>query len=1039
MGDSRPARNRVSCQSIQVYLGYLQDLGLDDRALLEGLSEPPAVLRDPDARVDYETFRTLSRRFTAMFPSDPDAAYRAGLSIPALGSLGYIAMLLAMRVEPAIIFSLTPRMVQRQFPMVRVTYERTAPTRCRLRYHHQLGYEPFPELEAVARGLMEATPSMVGLPRAHVESYPVNRGFCLEVRWEAKGHLLPRLRAATLGRISSLRGAATELESAKDRAEREIDQAQRAARRLEALLHIGRAVERGLEIAPLLERFAVAANQTLFVDLIHVSVHDDPDDDPAWRVLATENGESSSGLSPPIDLPADLAVRSRFVHALPVQGQNGPMGLAFVGAEDDLTRRSSVDRALLDDAFGRLGHALGNAYRHREISTHGEKLEREVALRTSELAAQTEALRASNDKLLEVDRAKRRFFTHLSHELRTPATLLSASIEQLERETRSGEPAIREALTRARRNMARVVYAVDDLLDLALLDEGRMSKASERVDVVALVRSLTVSVSPWAAMHDVCVRERCPAEEVVLVGDRRLVEKAVLNLIANAVKFSPPGEAVEVVVDQDEDRVSFQVLDRGPGINEADRNRIFEAFERAGHRGSERGIGIGLSLVQSIASIHGGEVTHANRDPRGSSFSMWVPRGKLEDAKPSSPAIERVAAPAQRAEAMVAGAPDQTASQSEAGPTPRSDTVDGVWDDGDRPMVLVVDDEAEIRDVLRGRLVANYRVVTADSGTSALALVERERPEAVLADVSMPGMSGFELCRRLRARPEMRQVPIVLLTALGSVEDKLEGFDAGADDYVTKPFSLREVEARVRTHIQLRRLSAEMNAMANASLMGSISAGIVHEVNNPLNVLLNALPPVGEGLGEGERAEVARTMLDLAQDAARRIHECVSSLSSLASWSARDPESVDLGELVASVVRQHRQRGKGSTAIEVSGEVACKVGMLRTEASLVIGNLVANAIDAAGPDGRVEVILGERSEHATITIRDDGPGMDADTWRRACEPFFTTKQPGKGMGLGLFVVQQLLRHLEGRLEVVSKPGHGTCMTVVLPLATTSRK
>ena len=877
---------------------------------------------------------------------------------------------------------------------------------------------------------------MVGLAPANVEMFTMRGGFDLDVRWSERGKILPRLRAATVGRMWSASEAMSELEAAKDRAERELAETQRAQRRLEALLAVGRSVERGLDIHDLIRSFSLVARAMLGVRLLHVSLFEDAEDEASWKALAVRASEQLANRSMGrVTLPTSVDAEPPGVDsawALSLDGPGGRMGVAFVAAAENLDSLPSVDGELLTDACNRLSHALGNALRHQELSAYGEKLERQVRERTAQIGEQANRLQASNDKLVEVDRAKRRFFTHLSHELRTPATLLSASLEQLEGRVPREDASANDAFVRARRNMARVVYAVDDLLDLAQLDEGKMVLASGIVDARKLVLSLASSIEPWATSSQVAIVTEVPEHDVSLVGDARLLEKAVLNLIANAVKFSPPGETVSIVVDAEGEGVCFRVRDSGPGVSAEDRDRIFGAFEQADHRGSEQGIGIGLSLVNEIATLHGGEARHADRVPCGSEFTMWLPRGKDAESHEGSVRSPRGAAGTarERAEALLG------AVQPEPKPADQEEpTEEAVWSAAPRPTVLVVDDEPEIRTVLRDRLLATYNVVTASCGSEALDIVDGQVPSAVLADVTMPGMTGFELCRRLRERLQMRHVPILLITALGSVEDKLRGFEVGADDYVTKPFSFREVEARLATQLQLRRMAAEMNAMSAASMIGSVAAGVVHEINNPLNVLLNALPPVSE-VFEAEECDkdTARLMLELSMESAHRIHECVSSLSSLASWSSAKPETVDIGDFVAAVVRQHAQRGGGTTEISVHGRVEREVGLLRTEAAMVIGNLLANAIDAAGPGGHVEIVLSEQREEAIISVRDDGPGMDAASLRKALEPFFTTKEPGKGMGLGLFLVQQLLRRLGGRLEARSLVGKGTQMTVAFPFA-----
>ncbi|PRY37733.1 signal transduction histidine kinase [Geodermatophilus tzadiensis] len=400
------------------------------------------------------------------------------------------------------------------------------------------------------------------------------------------------------------------------------------------------------------------------------------------------------------------------------------------------------------------------------------------------------AERARAEALAELDRAKTTFFSDVSHELRTPLTLLLAPITDALAESGGGlPPAVRDRLTLALRNGQRLKRLVDDLLEFVSIESGRTAAVRVGVDLAATTAELAGVLRAAAERAGLTLTVDCPPLPRPAAVDPRMWEKVVLNLVANAVKYTFVG-GIGVRLRAEGDDVVLQVSDTGVGIPAPELPALFERFHRVtdSPARSREGTGLGLALVRELVGLHGGTVDVESEPGVGSTFTVRLPFGEPDttEVPPSVPAAVRGAAL-----------------------TP--------WDDGpswsDRPAaptgvlgtVLVVDDNADMRAYLTRLLAPSWTVRTAADGEEALRDVARSRPDVVLTDVMMPGVDGFGLLRALRADPDTRTVPVVMLTARAGQEAAVEGFDAGVDDYLAKPFESAELLGRLRSVLERSR------------------------------------------------------------------------------------------------------------------------------------------------------------------------------------------------------------------------------------------
>jgi PAS domain S-box-containing protein len=427
-------------------------------------------------------------------------------------------------------------------------------------------------------------------------------------------------------------------------------------------------------------------------------------------------------------------------------------------------------------------------------------------------AYQEERRRA--DALAEIDRAKTAFFSNISHEFRTPLTLMLGPLEDLMAAPLAGERAEnRDLAALAHRNGLRLLKLVNTLLDFSRLEAGRVAAHFELVDLAAINSELASNfqtVMERAGLRLIIRREPLPRAVRV---DRDMWEKIVLNLVSNAFKFTFEGEiVVETKSSPDGRHAILSVSDTGTGIPDPELPHVFERFRRIdGARGrSIEGSGIGLALVQELVKLHGGSIAVESRVGEGTAFSVSLPFGDL-DSEPEEPAgkvdVDRSSG-VTRAQEYIDEAAGWLARGGSEGdelspPSPSEDMGVAIEPEVAAGLagevVLIADDNADMRNYVRRLLQgAGFQVETADDGEQALRVARRIKPALVLSDVMMPSLDGFGLLAALRSDSRLRDTPVLLLSARAGEESKVGGLSAGADDYLTKPFSARELVARVR-------------------------------------------------------------------------------------------------------------------------------------------------------------------------------------------------------------------------------------------------
>ena len=452
---------------------------------------------------------------------------------------------------------------------------------------------------------------------------------------------------------------------------------------------------------------------------------------------------------------------------IPQQGQSRPAG-AFIAGINPHRAFDASYREFISLMVGQLAAGLANAHAY-------------------------EAERRRAESLAELDRAKTTFFSNVSHEFRTPLTLMLGPLGSLLGDP-DVPPVVHDELATIHRNGLRLLKLVNTMLDFSRIEAGRATAQFVPTDLAQLTADLASVFRAAIDKAGLRLIVDCPPVGVPVRVDRDMWEKIVLNLISNAFKFTFHGE-IAVALARRGDQVALTVRDTGTGIVADALPHVFERFYRVeGTTGrTHEGTGIGLALVQELVRLHGGSIGVTSELGRGTTFSVAIPIGGAAASPEAHAAAPRPADHGGAATAFVEEAlrwlPDAAPPDAAAVTAPH------------RERILIADDNADMRDYLRRLVGPRWAVETVANGRQALDAIRARRPDLVITDVMMPELDGFGLIAAVRADPALRDLPVIMLSARAGEDARIEGLQAGATDYLGKPFASRELLVRIETQL----------------------------------------------------------------------------------------------------------------------------------------------------------------------------------------------------------------------------------------------
>jgi PAS domain S-box-containing protein len=686
----------------------------------------------------------------------------------------------------------------------------------------------------------------------------------------------------------------------------------------------------------------------------------------------------------------------------------------------------------------------------------------------TEKKAHERELARQREELAQLDKLKTQFFANISHEFRTPLTLMMGPLEDAISGSEGLSAANREQLELAHRNSLRLLKLVNTLLDFSRIEAGRIQASYEPTDISLLTTELASVFRSAIERAGMRLIIDCPALSEKVYIDREMWEKIILNLLSNAFKFTFDGE-IEVTLRCMERAVELTVRDTGTGIPASEIPRLFERFHRVkGARGrSYEGSGIGLALVQELVKLHGGNVRIESEVDRGSTFIVTIPLGSEHLPADRIGGARTLASTGSGSNAYVQEAlrwlPEradvddemqfaQTTSQAK----PNSHSVQVPK----RPArILLADDNADMRQYVQRLLREQYEVVAVADGESALKSARERRPDLILSDVMMPRMDGFELLRAVRADEDLKNIPVILLSARAGEESRVEGLDAGADDYLVKPFSARELVARVGSSLamaKMRRESLEKFRELSEHLETEVRARTkeLEERSNDLLVQSQQMRELSRRLlqtQDEERRHISRELHDsagqtlavlgmnLAQllreakgkdpaitkraEAAEQIVQQLQREIRTASYLLHPPLLDEIG--LASALEWYTQGLSDRSGVNITLKIPRDFGRIPREIELVIFRLVQECLTNihrhSGAKNAV-IYIWRVHDIVSIEVSDDGRGMPSDKLAEV-------QRGGSGVGIG--GMRERVRQFQGEMKIESDSS-GTKIFVTIP-------
>ena len=995
----------VSCRAMQLWIKPLARRGIPLEALVKGTHVTVAQLKNKNERLDWTDLCTMHGNLRPHF-SDEELV-EVGRSYFRSPALRFVFVIARVLLTPMGFYRWLNKPREgagnQMFTCIVPKHIEISETECEIELTLPDGYEVCWDWFLTSLGNMEEMPTLLGYPPAKIDIARIPRGARYHIHIPNRVRFLTRLRRAVTWPFT-VRAAARELQEAHETLlERyaELDTAKSALDRQRAVLatayRMGQRIWGERDPGSITQAIAKALVELAGFSGASVEVS------PAGRGELVER--ATAGVT-----VGDGAV------TLDLSGRGDVAGgIAVMVADTNAPDSADDAHRLLDLVAPTIALALANAF-------HQKNLEVLVDQRTAELRQARDQMSGTVEQQREAQGARERFFGNISHEIRTPLSLILLAASDIKQRAGAAlDDRAQAGLSSVADAARKLVRLVDEVLLLAAGQEDKLQLAPEPTDMVPLIGHLVSAWRPAAEAAGLDLRAEVPDRLVALV-DPVAMERVASNLVSNAVKYTPRGGRVEIELADDREGLRLSVKDTGPGIDAELATRLFGRFERA--KGEDRrkiGTGLGLSLVKQLVEAHGATVSVKPRS-HGTGSELRVVLASSRILRDGAVAPARVAAP------LPTDLPTTLTSGTRFSPP---ETILS------RGTIVLAEDDARLAEAVAQLLSDEYTLIVALDGEAALELVRTYQPQLLITDVDMPGINGIELSARFREVTGDKLAPIIILSAVIDLGTRVAGLEAGAVDYVTKPFDPVELRARVHAQFRMRDLAIRLHRAEQLSMLGILTSGLAHELRNPANGIVNAIPPLTTLLppeltrpGTG----VAQ-LLEVMTECAEQIGFLSKQLLSFRTGGAQlDLRPTPVGDLVGrAVALAHRSLA----GVEVRAGLTADPTVLCAPPLMVqvLTNLIENAAHAAGEGGWVEIDGHTDPDRGRITVEvaDSGPGVPIELRDRVFEPFFTTKPPGSGSGLGLPLARAIVVRHGGVLEIRER-GARPVFVVDLPVS-----
>lgn len=729
----------------------------------------------------------------------------------------------------------------------------------------------------------------------------------------------------------------------------------------------------------------------------------------------------------------------------------------FINARQAQSEQTKVATALKD----KVGQMEAEVYqRAQEIQNAYKKLEKA----NEELSHREKELRSLYERLASLDRQKTQFFANVSHELRTPVSLILGPLERILR-----DPAVaqehKNSLGMVKRNAQLLLKHVNDLLDVAKLDAGEMKAQYAKVNVSVLLSRIADNFAALAEERGTQYKLEIP-DSIYAEIDSEKLERVMMNLLSNAFKFSPPQGVVRCSLEKKgkngEAVLRLTVADSGPGIPEEWRQSIFERFVQVEDSMSRQrgGTGLGLAIVRDFVELLYGKVSVERAPEGGAQFVVEIPAQAPVGAVVRSDVFNT---DEEAREALQAGVQDQMmATQAE----PEEDSLPDERTQG-LPLVLVVEDNRDLRRFIADSLAPEFRWACAAQGEEGYQKARALKPDLILTDLMMPKYSGEYLVSRVRDDEEVRDIPIIVLTAKADDSLRLRLLKAGVQDYLLKPFPTEELLARVNNHIrvhrarllleqELRTRGMHLEELAHeiieknqelqrlGRLKDEFLATMSHELRTPVSIIYGYAQLLSDEMAgdrdPGTIDEAVKAIVRNSENQLRLVEDLIDISKSITGKLVIKAKKTSFDEILKGVL-DNLKSAVSAKNIQVKTEVPGHLPPLWVDPARmtqILWNILSNAVKFTGEGGEITVAAKPVESFLEISVRDTGEGIAPEFLPYIFDRFrqqdsSTTRRHG-GLGLGLSIVKHLVNLHGGDISAESEGvGQGARFTMTLPL------
>ena len=698
---------------------------------------------------------------------------------------------------------------------------------------------------------------------------------------------------------------------------------------------------------------------------------------------------------------------------------------------------------------------LRNSHEVREINQKLMNANAALESREHELAQ-------LNKHLQELDQSKTAFFNNVSHEFRTPLTLMLGPLEEALNDIHGDVNLQHERLEMVHRNALRLKKLVNTLLDFSRIQAGRIQASYQPTDLASFTQELASMFRSAIEQADLKLVLDCPPLSQPLYIDRDMWEKIVLNLLSNAFKHTFEGGITLRLIECD-DHAELSVSDTGIGIPDEQLPHLFERFHRVPHARSRthEGSGIGLALVQELVTLHGGTLHVESKVNEGSVFTISIPKGQAHlPAKPiesetvsasttlgTKPFIE---------EALRWLPENPTQKKNVENQAVESQRFEAAWPGVAHPgkaRVLLADDNADMRAYVARLLQPYCDVETVPDGFSALTAAKEKHPDLILSDIMMPQMDGFELLQSIRHDPALQGISVILLSARAGNEAQVEGLEAGATDYLVKPFQATELLARVKTNLDLQRIryqsemkernaeleervtqrTAELQAINKE--LESFSYSVSHDLRAPLRSI-NGFSKILLDEHHDQLDDDGKFYLDRICKNTQQMGELMNSLLALSSINrcTLEKTEVNLSKVAQNFSKELQgQEPKRHVEFKIQDDIRAYADIPLIQA--VVENLLGNAWKYSSKQEHaiIEFYQCEHEEKTTYCVKDNGAGFDMQYIDKLFGAFQRLHSSSEfpGNGIGLATVARIIHRHGGEVWAEAEPNKGAAFYFTL--------